>query len=329
MIRAFLECTFAIEKKPIDDWKASPTYSPCAPQPVAYTGAYPVMDGQPANQAQIQIAADRWRRIPRWNGHIHAIFGPFHALLKTFNAIGDLFANIIPWLIEIYRISAKRQDWYAHPGDSRQLEAEYPQILTFIYGSAAKHLADYLQRSPSVFEINQHMMNRAKKYPFCMVIVLYTRFAEVTKMMRKAESLGERGCVELYFTCLRFALPLFAMTHKTDYVRLINDYFVKWHCVSPAFKEIYRHFLYTQLTSTGFPIWLDLFMEMIIMDIRGYCGKVARWGLHKKLEYVVNQIPKRQRTGNVMESLRSGEQKEKATKSRTHLTLSDPIAVFE
>lgn len=65
------------------------------------------------------------------------------------------------------------------------------------------------------------------------------------------------------------------------------------------------------------------------MDIRGYCGKVARRGLHKKLEYVVNQIPKRQRTGNVMESLRSGEQKEKATKSRTHLTLSDPIAVFE
>jgi hypothetical protein len=70
-------------------------------------------------------------------------------------------------------------------------------------------------------------------------------------------------------------------------------------------------------------------MEMVIMDIRGYCGKVVRRGLHKKLEYVVNQIPKRQRTGNVMESLRSGEQKEKATKSRTHLTLSDPIAVFE
>ena len=97
-VRAFLEYTFAIRKKQIEDWKASPTYSASAPQPVAYTGAYPVMGGQPANQAQIQIAADRWRRIPRWNGHIHAIFGPFHALLKTFNAIGDLFANIIPWL---------------------------------------------------------------------------------------------------------------------------------------------------------------------------------------------------------------------------------------
>jgi hypothetical protein len=125
--------------------------------------------------------------------------------------------NTMAGVIGIYRISAKRQDWYAHPGDPRQLEAEYPQILTFIYGSAAKHLADYLQRSPSVFEINQHMMNRAKRYPFCMVIiVLYTIFAEVTKMMRKAELLGERGCVELYFTCLRFALPLFAIYYTQN-----------------------------------------------------------------------------------------------------------------
>jgi hypothetical protein len=55
----------------------------------------------------------------------------------------------------------------------------------------AKHLADYLGRSPSVFEVNEHIMNQAKKYPFCMVIVLYTRFAKVTKMMRKAETLGK------------------------------------------------------------------------------------------------------------------------------------------
>ena len=73
------------------------------------------------------------------------------------------------------------------------------------------------------------MMDRADKYPVCMIVLLYTRFAELTKLMKASESLNQRGSVELFLTCLELAIPVFAMTHKTDYVRLITDWLVTWH----------------------------------------------------------------------------------------------------
>ena len=38
------------------------------------------------------------------------------------------------------------------------------------------------------------------------------------KLMRNSERIGQRGSVSLFLTAVKFALPLFALTHKSDYV---------------------------------------------------------------------------------------------------------------
>jgi len=53
-----------------------------------------------------------------------------------------------------------------------------------------------------------------------MLVLLEMRLATVAKMMKNAERIGERGSVEPFLTAVKFAMRLFAMTHKTDYMRL-------------------------------------------------------------------------------------------------------------
>jgi hypothetical protein len=328
-VKAMGDLVFALREKQLKEWKASAEFDEQAEPPIAEIGGFAMCDGKPANQMRNQIVADLNRPEPKWNGYVHVINGGFHLLLKVYTAMGDLFANLFPSLIVDYRKTIQRQQYIGEKlHDPRQYEIEYPQILNFIYGSAGIYTAQKLGRNPTAAEVDDHMIERAKKYPIAMLVLLYTRFAELTKLMRASERLGERGCVALYLQCLRFALPLFAMTHKTDYVRLVTDFLVEWECASEAFKVVFSKFLYTQLTSTGFPVWSDLFMELSILDIRRHTGKVARRGLETKLEYVANQIPKRQKTGNVIESLRNGKQQQKTTRSRTHLVITDPITVF-
>jgi len=71
--------------------------------------------------------------------------------------------------------------------------------------------------APDVYEF---MLQRAKEYPLCMLVLLEMRLATVAKMMKNAERIGERGSVEPFLTAVKFAMRLFAMTHKTDYMRL-------------------------------------------------------------------------------------------------------------
>ena len=80
---------------------------------------------------------------------MQCFFGAFHTLLKLYNAMGDLFANIFPTLVKGYRDSPLKIQWIQFPGDPRQLENEYPQILSAIYGSAAMHLKAHLGHVPS------------------------------------------------------------------------------------------------------------------------------------------------------------------------------------
>jgi hypothetical protein len=97
------------------------------------------------------------------------------------------------------------------------------------------------------------------------------------------------------------------------------------HCASDAFKAVYSDgFIFIQMTTTGFPIWSDLFMEMSILDLRRHCGKVARRGLKRKLEYVCNQVPKRQRTGDPMKALQ-GVEESRETNTRTHIEVTDVL----
>jgi hypothetical protein len=323
-VRALGDYALSINEYQLNQWKESDSYTEDAEHPIAEIGAFVMYDGQPAHQHQVAKTSDMHQAEPKWNGRVHGFFGGFHTLNKLYHAMGDLFANVFPMLLEPTRNTPARQQWFTHPGDPHQTQSETPDMLTAIYGSAAKYLYDGTGNIPSAKDIDAHMVARAKKYPICMVVLLYTRYAEVTKLMKASETLDRKGCVELYHQCLSLALPIFAMTHKTDYVRLIIDWFITWYCASDAFKTVYTGFIFTQMTTTGFPIWSDLFMEMSILDVRRHCGKVARRGLKRKLEYVCNQVPKRQRRGDTMKALQ-GIEESRETNTRTHIAVTDVL----
>ena len=316
-VKMIADFAWELRDKQLKEWRESAEYDEKVDQPIAADIVTITGDGKPIEQARRIICEDMHKDSPKYNGKLYACNGGFHTLLKLFNAIGDLFENLFPALMDNYR-TLDQIGWVRKPRDPRQAEAEYPIILYVIYASAAKYLSEKLGRAPSAVEVNDHMIKRAEQYPCCMVVLLWTRFAELTKLMRMSERLGVQGCIHTYHACLRLALPLFAMTHKTDYVRLIVDWFETWECASDAFQAIYKSYLYTRLTSTGFPIWLDLFMEMTIKDFREHCGKVYRRGLEAKLEHLCYKIPKQKNEGNFMKSLRYTKD-EKKTQTKTHI----------
>ena len=172
-------------------------------------------------------------------------------MMKLHNSMGKMFDYIFKVIYSSYRRTLNRVLWIQFPGDPRQLEQEFPELLQAVYGSAAQYFYDKHKRVPSVSELNEYMLERGKKYPVVGLIILYCRFAEIAKMMKMSERKEPHGDTELFFTTLRFALTIFTMTHKTDYVNLISNFFVEWEMASPALRAIYKSFIFTQTGPTG------------------------------------------------------------------------------
>jgi hypothetical protein len=63
-----------------------------------------------------------------------------------------------------------------------------------------------------------------------------------------------------------------------------QTFFMVWECDSPAMPAIYDNFLFCQVSSTGFPVHSDLFVELQIERTRYDCGKLDYCGLDADLE---------------------------------------------
>ena len=136
------------------------------------------------------------------------------------------------------------------------------------------------------------MLERAEEYPLCALVLLELRMGTVVKMMQNAERLRDtKGCVKYFFTALRLAMPLFAVTHKTGYMLLCTELLKWYHCASPAARVIYEEFIFTRLTSTGKPCFHDLMVEKTVNDIRKTCGKVYHKGIDVKMEVAAATLP--------------------------------------
>ena len=61
------------------------------------------------------------------------------------------------------------------------------EFLQSIYGSAAAYFYSHHERAPSAKELYEFMLERAKKYPIVALLLLYTRYSEVAKMMKMSE----------------------------------------------------------------------------------------------------------------------------------------------
>jgi hypothetical protein len=124
--------------------------------------------------------------------------------------------------------------------------------------------------------------------------------------MKMSERKRSRGCMKTFIATINYSLPLFAMTHKTDYVRLISEFLKTWECASLLDKAIHKKFLFTQIGHTGIPT-TDLFIEMFHHHTPRDCGKKVFKGLEERIEQSnrMNAVEK-QEDGDIIQHLRTG-----------------------
>ncbi len=108
-------------------------------------------------------------------------------------------------------------------------------------------------------DVIDFMLERAKKYPIVMVMLLEVRYAEVLFMLHEAE---KKADVDLYLTAHKYLLPLFASTHAIKYVHMLSGFLVDWHCMSTAEKCIFAKGLFTRKTKNGCNIFSDRYVEL-------------------------------------------------------------------
>jgi hypothetical protein len=108
-------------------------------------------------------------------------------------------------------------------------------------------------------EVNDFMLDRARKYPLCAFALLEMRLVTVAKLMRNAKSKGNKGGAvdDFFFTAIKLALPLYALTQKTDYVYLCQELLKQYYCALPAQRMFYSHYIFTRKASKVLSIFRD------------------------------------------------------------------------
>jgi hypothetical protein len=228
------------------------------------------------------------------NDAVWVSHGGLHTVMKTLNASGETFFDLLDTVWEAVRTTVEKRMWIIAPTDPRQREQDASKTILAHYAEAERNLRMELDRDVTAVEVNAFMIERAKEYPICALALLELRMATVAKLMRHAEHVGGKDvAIKLFFTSVKFALPLFAITHKTDYVFLCQELLKQWHCASPAQRIIYSHFIFTRKTSRGTSIFHDFLVELDVMNIRGDLGKVWRKGHDLSMELVASELPDR------------------------------------
>ncbi|KAL3774776.1 hypothetical protein ACHAWO_012213 [Cyclotella atomus] len=269
-------------------------------------------DGQPASAAR-KIVQDNLRH--GWgypSDKIWVSHGGLHTVMKTLNAHGDLFYDLLNDVYSAIRDTLDKRLWILNKiSDPRQAESDRSWALLAGYAVAASNLKIDLERDLSPVEVNEFMLERARQYPFCAFALLEMRMVAVAKLMRNAESKGNHGegkgnhgeAVEYFFTAIKLALPLFAVTHKTDYVYLTQELLKQWHCASPAQRLVYGRYILTRKSSTGLSIFGDFLVELQVMDFRGDLGKVHRKGHDLAMQLLARELPNRPARSNFAHEL--------------------------
>jgi hypothetical protein len=222
-IVSILDYSESLRQKVLEAWNDSEHNVPGAKRPLAETiGSIFVCDGQPAAKFADHIAQDNLLPIPKYSGKIRCFFGAFHCVMKLQNSVGFMFGDVFKTAFSTYRKSDPRIKHIQFPFNNRQRSKEGPEFNRALYGSAAKHYSNHYGVRPSPKQLNDFMLHCAQEYPECMLLLQYSCWVEIEKMMRISEREGEHGNVDLFIASLKLALRIFAATHKTDYVRLIS-----------------------------------------------------------------------------------------------------------
>ena len=245
-------------------------------------------------------------------GRFRYVIGPFHAESAFLCSRGNLSRQVVTPFICRYRTTEARVNWVLTPHDPTDAKNENIEYILAHYEAAISACRVSLNRDDvSARDVHNYMLERAKKYPTVMAILLDLRMVTIDFMIRDTEKAGDRGDLDLFLSSMRLSLIFFACTNCRKYVRTVCEFLEWYHCASTAEKELFKQYYFCKTTANGRPIWGDRGVEKTMLHIRHFMGRYARPSHDNILEKVINDIPFRQES---MRSLRDllGVEKAKA-----------------
>lgn len=191
-----------------------------------------------------------------YNRKVVARTGGFHMLLETHRKRGSAFGKShLEDFFSCWRPTEGQLRWVMDPGDPNQINAELIMYVLGMYSAAISSLlrigaveGEGEDIQVSAKDVNDLILERAKKWPIVMMVLIELRFAQIAFMLLDSE---EAGDVDLYLTAQKFLSSLFASTHCTKYVNMLAELFVDWFCSSPAEKIVFAKGVFTRNTKNG------------------------------------------------------------------------------
>jgi UDP-N-acetylglucosamine transferase subunit ALG13 len=304
-VQAILQYGLDSRERQLDEWRCvRENYPPDAEAPLAEIIVGFGCDGQPAAAAR-KIVMDDATYLQRYpTNEIFISHGGLHTVMKTLNASGDLLFDWLDKVVLTFRETKEKRLWDIFPTDPNQRLYDDKWCALASYSVVVTNLKQKMNRNPTPVEVNDFMVKRAIEYPICALALLELRLNTAAKLMRNAARFGgTEKAVDCFFTAIKLVLPLFAVTHKTDYVFLCQEILKQYYCASPAQKKIYWNFIFTRKTSRGTPIFHDLMVELDVMDFRKDLGKVHRKGHGTAIELLAAELPDRSSVSNYASNL--------------------------
>ena len=258
----------------------------CGEEPVRNIIAPATADGAPAKRwldfqaLDIQraegIFEDRQYKKPR------VFFAGLHFMMEFLSMRGRLCRDLTSFFASKWRTTEKGLEWIYLIRDPTDALEEWREYLVAHYAAASESA---LSKDPR--EIHLYMLKRSIEKPMCQGILFDLRLLEIVFMIRDSEKAGTSGDVPLFLSCLRFSLPLFAITHAVNYCHLVCDFLEWYKLASDAEKILFQNFFYTKLSVGGKPIWADRGVEWTVGYIREFMGH--RIKNHKNHDRVVDR----------------------------------------
>lgn len=296
-VDAIMQYSVTFAENQLAEWRRTKHKYPAdAEEPIASTIIGLGCDGQPAAQAQ-RILFDeyevyRYGNDSAYPEHLFVSPGGFHMVLKLLNVNGEIFEDILREIVGAWRNSTDKVNFFIWPNDPNQRKLEEKWFQLASNHVAVQHLKKTKGDKVTAVEVDDFMLERARQYPLCALFLLENRASKIVKLMINSERMGDQtGCVKHFFSAMRLAMPLFAVTHKTDYMMLCTELLIWYDCASDAERLIYERFIFTRLTANGKSCFHDLFVELSVMDTRQVCGRVSVKGLETKLKHAAATIP--------------------------------------
>jgi hypothetical protein len=213
--------------------------------------------------------------------------GGMHYMMEFMTMRARLSRDYISYFVRKWRPTDPQLNWIMVIRDPKEALQEWREYLLAHYRCAA----DASGKS-NPFEVHEYMIERAVDVPMCMAALLDLRLLEIGFMIRDSEKAGTHGDFDMFLTSMRFSLPLFTISHATNYCHIVCD-FLEWNeLASEAEKVLFKNFYYTKLSPNGKPIWVDRGVEWTVRHIRTFLGHRVRPRNHDQVvERVVSEIP--------------------------------------